>query len=155
MYKLSFIIIVFFIFPASAEKFGAWEGKAGSDYRYIEQYALSKDVRSGAALDLKRQRYDLTFSRNKWQLYITTRLVPAKEPVAIRFNVDGKIFWFKGKSAFSKQSWPVGNEFLSAMQNGKLILVEETYGTSFKYIAVINSVGLKAALKWAKARNKN
>jgi len=137
---------------SAATDFEKWNRHSGAGYRYVEYFAKSKDTRDGVApnFNLSWQRYDFTFSRKHgWQFYVTLRLVPVKNPVRVRVSVNGKDFVFEGTSVFGKMSWEVEQEFLDAVKETKQpILVEETYGSDYKYSAVISPQGLADALKW-------
>ena len=136
----------------AATDFNKWKRHGGEGYRYVEYFAKSKDARDGVAPDfnLSWQRYDFTFSRKHgWQFYVTLRLVPVKNPVRVRVSINGEDFVFEGTSIFGKTSWKVGQEFLDAVKKTKQpILVEETYGSDYKYSAVISPHGLADALIW-------
>lgn len=143
---------------AGGKSFGDWNGFAGGNnsgetYRYVEHYAKSRDARDSVPhdFDVSWQRFDFTYSRKRgWQFYVTLHLVPVNDPVRVTLSVDNKSFLFAGTSAFGKMDWEASPEFLDAVRKtNQPILVEEVYGTDFKYSAEISSTGLAAALKWA------
>ena len=137
---------------SDAKDFEKWNRYGGDGYRFVEYFAKSRDAGDGVApnFNLSWQRYDFTFSRKRgWQFYVTLRLVPVINPVRVRVSVNGKDFVFEGTSVFAKASWKVEQEFLDAVKKTKQpIQVEETYGSGYKYSAVISSKGLADALNW-------